>query len=31
MFVETRGVEEDLLAFVAHEVVLLAVDLHVDI
>ena len=31
MFVKTCGVEEDLLTLVAHEVVLLAVDLHVDI
>ena len=31
MFVETCCIKEDLFALVAHEVVLLAVDLHVDI
>ena len=31
MFVETCCIEEDLFALVAHKVVLLAVDLHVDI
>ena len=31
VFVEPCSVEENLLALVAHEVVLLAVDLHVDV